>query len=227
MRDYKELLGLVAKVESDAGKPVVTYVMMDPGEGEPITMPSQKGYATLISEMSSVDKNSKPAMQRQMKAQKRQQRQPKPPKELKAEIEKPKAVAKKWSMPPLFAAKPKPVEKPKPIEQTASDELDKVVKKADVEKAEKMQTYTMPPKDLVLPTLSVTDQVMELDKIIASLKGGSLDADQMKIVKDEVRGLSGYLASAKVKESEGSLNGDLARMRRLRIDEALNLIGGS
>jgi hypothetical protein len=89
------------------------------------------------------------------------------------------------------------------------------------------QVYAEPAKDLVLPKLSLADQVEELDKIVANLAQRKFSGDQMVIVKDEVEGLSRILSSQPQPAALSPFERDLMALRKARLEEALALIKGS
>ena len=139
--------------------------------------------------------------------------------------------------PPIRA--PAPVPKPSPavqppskpsLEESAAKELTKVMKSADIKPAPQPQPIEIPKppaKKLVLPSLSLTDQVVELDKIIENINKGRFDKSQMEIVKEEVKGLADLLSSQP--QSSASLSEfdqDLQVLRKARLSAVLSMIGG-
>ncbi|MDE1865404.1 MAG: hypothetical protein KGH94_02060 [Candidatus Micrarchaeota archaeon] len=122
----------------------------------------------------------------------------------------------------------KPEAQQKPLEDSAAEELKKVVSSSKMTTpAPQPQAYE-PTSKLVLPTLSLADQVEELDKIISNIKRSRFNSMQMEIVKQEVVGLAKLLASQPQQGAPiGGLDKDLADLRRIRLSEALSLIGGA
>jgi hypothetical protein len=244
MREYKELLDLITNIESSGTKRAVSYVKMDVRSGEPLSV-TPRSFQELLSEIPSslfaapLPKQKKSLIPQIAKTQ-TQQPQRQPPQELIAQrIEpgqqaaakpEPKAPPPKplisWPkqapQKPQPAAAPRP--QPKPLEQSAAEELQKVVTASRITTSAPAEEVYVPSSKLVLPTLSLTDQVAELDKIIKNLKASSFDGDQMAIVKEEVVGLSKMAQQKSVAPAEG-LDKDLMELRRTRISEALSLMG--
>lgn len=289
MREYKELLGLVSKMDSGTEKRTVSYVRMDVVSGEPMTF-EPRSYSQLLEDLSPADTFAQMSVRQQKKQQSQQaqkqvqaQRQvefPAPAQEPEEEkksqgwslgrqqkqadqgkwtipsfpsLEIPKATLPSpietrapkqgWSV-PVFkkphlnrpAAQPEQakhynytsVQKPStaPLAQAAAEELSRVVKASEIPVQQvQQQAQVRPSSSLVLPNLSITDQVTELDKIIQNLKNSSFTPDQMQIVKEEVTGLAKSLVSQQTVPAEG-IEKDMFELRTTRLAEALSLIRG-
>ncbi|MGC8478739.1 MAG: hypothetical protein ACP5NE_02330 [Candidatus Micrarchaeia archaeon] len=83
--------------------------------------------------------------------------------------------------------------------------------------------------DLVLPTLSLTDQIAELERVIEGIKEGIFDEEHLEIVKLEVFGLHDIVEKAERKkkraEANGSeIEGSLVEVRNQRLEEAIALL---
>jgi len=84
-------------------------------------------------------------------------------------------------------------------------------------------------KDLVLPKLSIADQISELERIIEGLKEQVFDDTHKEIVLQEVYGLNAYIdrSSKDLKKRRMTLNQteqSLWMLRQQRLDEAISLI---
>ncbi len=243
MREYQELLDLITNIESSGTKRSVSYVKMDVRSGEPLSV-APRSFQELLSEIPSsmfaapLPKQKKPLIPQIAKNPPQPQRQP-PPEPIPQRIEpdqqaviKPEAKVPKPKLliqwPKQAPQKPKPAAAPrpqsKPLEQSAAQELQKVVIASKITPSPAAEEVYVPSNKLVLPTLSLTDQVAELDKIIKNLKASNFDSGQMAIVKEEVAGLSKMAQQQSAGPAEG-LDKDLMELRRNRITEALSLMG--
>ncbi|MCL4372229.1 hypothetical protein M1373_02835 [Candidatus Marsarchaeota archaeon] len=83
--------------------------------------------------------------------------------------------------------------------------------------------------DLVLPKLSIADQISELERIIEGLKEHVFDEGHMEVVMQEVYGLSAHIdkSSKDLRKRRITLNEteqSMWNMRNQRLQEAMNLI---
>ncbi len=249
MREYKELLATVSEMESAAPKPMVNYVQMELESAEPVSVGAPRSYSQLLGEvaradgglMSSKQKKPQPILMVPKLT-------PTPTERVTKKIKEPSAAAapkKGWSMPsrhkldlqveaaasptlqPPQIMRPQKVQ-PKPLERSAEEELAKTIKASAIETPRPVQQVYQPPKDLVLPTLSLTDQVAELDKILENVQQRRFNSAQMAIVKMEVKGLSEMISSQPESLSSPTpFDQDLRDLRRARLAEILALIRGS
>ncbi len=84
-------------------------------------------------------------------------------------------------------------------------------------------------KDLVLPKLSIADQIAELERIIEGLKEHVFDESHMEVIMQEVYGLNAYIdrTSKDLKKRKITLNQteqSLWSLRGQRVSEAMNMI---
>jgi hypothetical protein len=280
MREYKDMLEIVTKMENASPKQTVNYVKMDFGVGEPLTIETPRSYPQLLGEVSKTDSSASSSpkhgrfQQTQVQVQP-QKAQPIPPQQLKPEAKiqvQPKDLEKKneqqgkgWfggfgsSQPkpkiqptptvqqkaeqpraqiqPVAAVQPMPkptlppaqVQPTKSLEKSAGEELIDAMKDASIKPMPTAQpVYVQPAKNLVLPTLSLTDQVVELDKITENIKQKRFDNYQMSIVKQEVEGLDSFISSQpKPASPPPGYEQDLLDLRKARLTEAITLIHGS
>lgn len=294
MREYKELLELVSKMDVGTQKRSVTYVKMDVVSGEPIEV-QPRSYPQLLGELASVDtfaqmsgrqqrRQTQASNQSQMQIQRQPDAQSAIPQEPRSGLKWsmpsfPKGAPKsseqqKWSIPafpdlqipksmpippssqvekPAFKLsmpsfkipqlhKPTALQEPRQfnaasaatqslqepaLEQSAASELAKVVKSSDIITPPiQQQAQVRQLNSLVLPNLSVTDQVTELDKIIQNLKGSSFSQEQIQIVRKEVIGLFKAVESESKPESAAGIERDMLDLRQARLTEALVLLRG-
>jgi hypothetical protein len=120
-----------------------------------------------------------------------------------------------------------PVKPPQPLVEAAADELSKVVVGMPAAPAPQPQQVQASPttEGLILPTLSLSDQISELDKIIDNLRASNFNSEQMSIVRAEVTGLS-KVVSSQESSAAGGLESDLQNLRKIRVAQALSLMGG-
>ncbi len=90
-----------------------------------------------------------------------------------------------------IAAEEKPTEIASAQRQPARlGSVEYALRKLEVMGAKAVAVRRVRDEDLVLPRLSVTDQIGELEKIITGLKEGAFGSDQLEVVGDELYGLS-------------------------------------
>lgn len=85
-------------------------------------------------------------------------------------------------------------------------------------------------KDLILPNLSISDQISELERIIEGLKENVFDAEHIGIVTQEVYGLQQVVSQEKRKmkdKKQDSLEKSLWDLRDQRLDDAVHLLSKS
>ena len=82
-----------------------------------------------------------------------------------------------------------------------------------IHKADNSHHGSKSTRDLVLPKLSITDQVAELGKIVDNLREGRFESDQLAIVKEEIRGLAEELSSEKQTDPTWPFQQDLINLR--------------
>lgn len=96
--------------------------------------------------------------------------------------------------------------------------------------AEEMKRRQVNVSELVLPGLSVADQISELERIIEGLKENVFDRDHMQIVADEVYGLSQVIADDRkmskrgAAAQQGALEKSLTDLRDQKLAEAAALL---
>ncbi|MGC8662273.1 MAG: hypothetical protein ACP5RT_00590 [Candidatus Micrarchaeia archaeon] len=93
----------------------------------------------------------------------------------------------------------------------------------EFEKSVKRETEKIKGEKLVLPTLSLQDQISELEKISEGIDEKVFNEEQMKIIKEEVRGLNEKLKSKKSQPID-EFQKSLLSLRDQKMKEALSKI---
>lgn len=109
----------------------------------------------------------------------------------------------------------------------ALDELQDIAKKsgAAVHRYEKIIKFKVERKKLVLPNLSLPDQISELEGIIESLKNNYFDKYQMDVAVAELHGLSDATEEeSRSKAGLDPLQTELVGLRNRRLSEAIALL---
>ncbi|MEM0094310.1 MAG: hypothetical protein QXV17_00800 [Candidatus Micrarchaeaceae archaeon] len=103
----------------------------------------------------------------------------------------------------------------------AAEEIRKLVGKASAEFEESMLHEIRKVKvgKLILPTLSLQDQLSELEKINEGLDENVFNDEQLKVIRQEVFGLAETLRYEKPKSLD-AFQASLAAMRAKRLEEA-------
>jgi len=134
----------------------------------------------------------------------------------------PKLEQAKPQAAPKPRAKPNPSYFKKDLEEAASrlsviakagSEISNVIK----EEKEKAKT-----KGLVLPTLSINDQISDLEKISEGLKEHAFTKEQIDIIVLEANGLARLIAQGK----QPNVPTDLAELRNRLLKEIIDEVGG-
>jgi hypothetical protein len=128
-----------------------------------------------------------------------------------------------------------PQQKPTPA-QSVKDEVgnfaDNLTKSAQVA-AQSINTFSMKVKgedDLILPKLTVSDQITELERMIEGIKSSSFSPDQIKIIKSELNGLNEELAQQKSQQGATApvgIDQQLLLLRNTRLSEVMMLVSGA
>ncbi|MCL4389374.1 hypothetical protein M1397_02045 [Candidatus Marsarchaeota archaeon] len=83
--------------------------------------------------------------------------------------------------------------------------------------------------DLVLPNLSITDQISELERIMEGIRGGAFGNDDMEIIKEELYGLAVEVdeekrKTRKAKEIPKGEDYQLLLLRDQRLSNAIDML---
>ncbi|MEM3208346.1 MAG: hypothetical protein QXE33_00240 [Candidatus Micrarchaeaceae archaeon] len=118
---------------------------------------------------------------------------------------------------------PQQIQHARPAEAAvkAAEEIRKLVGKASAEFEESMLHEMRKVKvgKLILPTLSLQDQLSELEKINEGLDENVFNDEQLKVIRQEVFGLAETLRYEKPKSLD-AFQASLAAMRAKRLEEA-------
>ncbi len=117
-------------------------------------------------------------------------------------------------------------------EEAAKKELESIkAKLGEIAPAIKeMRRKRVSTKDLVLPSLSLSDQIAELERIVEGVKENIFDEEHLEIVKQEVYGLNAVAEKAErdrkrsKAQIESSVEDSLITIRQQRLNDAMNLL---
>jgi len=90
----------------------------------------------------------------------------------------------------------------------------------EFEKSIKRETERIKGEKLVLPTLSLQDQISELEKISEGLDEHVFSDEQIKIIKDEVYGLRDKVKSERISAAD-EFQKSLIDLRKQKINEVI------
>ena len=138
--------------------------------------------------------------------------------------------------PPQPAAQPQPIQAPPPqvdkVKENAKAELKQFTKSINQQPVTqiKIKLKKVNIKDLVLPNLSLVDQVGELERIIDGLRGQMFDKDELTIVAEEIYGLAKQVEAEKkeVSKKKRELTDEeypLWLLRDQRLGDAIKMLG--
>lgn len=250
MRDYNDLAKEVEEIEARTSRPQTTFVSMEIGQGDQIGV-TPKSYDKIMLDVFHIDIVKELAMQqarsggRKIKMAKQQdvvlqelKAQPEP-QPLQQPVAQPPPPASDGKEPVLVKKKPEARQFKMPampnigmeLKQTVSKEMSDLVKSTSAKAQQpppqepKMTMKEAQTEGLVMPNLSISDQVSELEKIIDNLRAGRFDKDETEIVVRELNGLQRYLKAQSAQAQPGSaLQDSLVSIRDKRLSEALALL---
>jgi hypothetical protein len=115
-----------------------------------------------------------------------------------------------------------------PAMQAAEKEIREIISRIPLQK-HRIEVRHVNIKDLVLPSLSISDQVSELERIIEGLRASAFDQDHLSVVAEEVYGLrqevNRLAREMKKKQAEmNPLDKTLWTMREERLNDAVLLL---
>jgi len=115
-----------------------------------------------------------------------------------------------------------------PAMQAAEKEIREIISRIPLQK-HRIEVRHVNIKDLVLPSLSISDQVSELERIIEGLRASAFDQDHLSVVAEEVYGLrqevNRLVREMKKKQAEmNPLDKTLWTMREERLNDAVLLL---
>lgn len=119
------------------------------------------------------------------------------------------------------------------LSQSVKEEIgvfaDKLTQKTE-QQPQPINTFSMKVEgadDIILPRLSTSDQIAEMERMIEGIKENSFSSDQLKVIKKEVTGLNDAIAREKAggygKESSG-IEQQLVQLRDRRLTEVMTIV---
>ena len=234
VKNYAELIVIVQEVEKDATK--VEFNSIDISNFEtarpPIKKPDFKPLLDLALGIESgrvkEDFVPKPTAQQQVK----QVLDSKPIKQVVQMQVGNSTVQNTVYVPEDISTRQIEIQKPTPS-QSVKDEVaafaDKLTEKTEQQKPQ-INAFNMKvagEDDLILPKLSTSDQIAELQRMIEGIKGASFTNDQLKIIKKEVLGLNDEIAQSKKQgygKESSSIEQQLVQLRDSRLSEVITLV---
>jgi len=107
----------------------------------------------------------------------------------------------------------------------ATNEIKEIVGSVgkEFEKSIKRETQRIKGEKLILPTLSLQDQISELEKISEGIDENVFNEEQRKIIKIEVRGLKDKIKNEKIMPSD-ELQRSLVALRNQKVEEVIKKI---
>ncbi len=223
--EYKDVLSIVEEIEKSAVKSTVSFVdlsKVETGDHGAIS------YEELLSKIASVYGGK-------IREERVQREAPKPSHIVTAGL-----AQAAYSQPQVYRqAQPQPQGETNQQEQLpssaikrekkgAKSDLESIVKKlGSVARAPSMKVRRVNVSELVLPNLTLADQISELERIIEGLRENVFDSEHLEIVKEELCGLS-QVVNASNKQGrpapKSELEESLFELRDQHLNEALALL---
>ncbi len=232
---YSELVDRIMEIEKEAAKNDIDFIDTDPvlHESESSDAQKVKTYAELVTFIESVE-GRMPVQRRtvDMKPQLQQvqpqvQEVPGSPQLIAAGITQTMHARGMGGREPPGAQQ----ESAKRQKLDVANELSALADRLSTIKApfSALSRKRINVKDLVLPSLSILDQVSELERIMEGLKENVFDSEHLDIVKQEVYGLEQVVAEGRAAVKKGkvqltSLDQSMWTLRDQRLLDAMALI---
>lgn len=223
MAEYEELLKVVEQVENSSEKQELNFVDMS------VIMSAQRQenapkYLDLLGDVSAIESTQKMQREEQMR-----------------ERQKMELAAQRPGQPMASAAVQSNQAQREPVYERYEEQMAKGVEGVKAElgtlanrlgtikpKIGELKIKRINTKDLVLPGLSLSDQISELERIIEGLRQGVFDSDHLDVVRQEVLGLAQVVRSqeksANAPQYMDQTERSLAAVRDQRISEAIPLL---
>ena len=112
---------------------------------------------------------------------------------------------------------------PPSLSTSATAELKEIINTQGITAPAPAPPMSMAQSNAILPKLSITDQLSELEKITESIKNNNFDSNQMEIVREELIALSDSMSSKGTDPLSG-VDQALWNLRKTRLAEALSLL---
>ncbi|MEM0149620.1 MAG: hypothetical protein QXW10_01850 [Candidatus Micrarchaeaceae archaeon] len=229
--DYKDMLNVIGNIEKNAAKVEASTIDITPIMNS--SQAQNVSYSELLQKLSKVESKE---YEKHIIREK-----PKPAHIITAGLEQ-----AAYSQPQVYAParqaegqaaarqvqpalRQQAVQPPSEAEaRRAKIELGSIVKKlGSAAKLPQFRVKHVNASELVLPNLTLADQIAELERIIEGLKEGVFDMEHMEIVKEEVYGLSEIVGEMKKKGAQpakSELEKSLFDLRDQRLSDAVALL---
>ena len=221
---YRSLVELIGSVENSSQKEDVDFVDMSAGLGPKGRGEVQGSYVDAMETISRIE--SERGFEPRRRAQAAQphlamsgvqqaatsQAVPAP----QEQVQKPKTQPQ--------PAKPQEFAEPA-IKAQAEQEAKQLTSELHLQKV-KINIRRINLKELVLPGLSMADQISELERIIEGIRGNAFDQEHMAIVVEEVYGLQKHLVMQEKEQKRkhiepSALEQSLIALREQRLNDAI------
>ncbi len=185
--------------------------------------PTAKPQASQPMPQPQVRPQPQPQPQPQVQMQPNPQLRPQPQPQLQSQPQ-----AQPQQQPEHAAEMPKQMKPVKPRRHVFEKELNNAASRLEkiasvsksVEKKIQERQEQKRLKGLILPTLSLSDQISDLEKINEGLKEGVFNAEQLKIIKLETSGLARLIAEGK----QPNVPTDLAELRNKLLKQVIDVV---
>ncbi|MGC9037547.1 MAG: hypothetical protein ACP5IK_02455 [Candidatus Micrarchaeia archaeon] len=239
MTDYQEAVNLIKMAESKSSVNEQEF-SIDPQELQASVEIRRLAYGEVIRQLGFEKEEKGPEAPAAEKAKPEEMAQARPKIAAPFAVQKPQfqpkqaaeaEAAKPQIQPQLQAQAPAQAGKPlKPRKQlfaqelkSATASLEKIAKVSkEIEEAVSKQKEEKKLKGLVLPTLSLSDQISDLEKIKEGLEERVFNEQQLEIIKLEANGLARLIAEGK----QPNAPTDLAETRNSLLKEVIDMVGG-
>jgi hypothetical protein len=217
---YNSLVELIESVEKSSQSPDVEFVDLSPGQESRKRGEVQVSYSNAMETISRIESERGAEPRRRM-----------PTVQPHLAMSGVQQTATSQGVPTLqqAPAQPQPVQRPQEfaapaIKTRAEKEAKQLASELHLQKV-KINIRRINLKELVLPSLSMADQISELERIIEGIRENAFDQEHMTIVVEEVYGLQKYIAmqekEQKRKRIEPSpLEQSLIALREQRLNDA-------
>lgn len=195
--NYKEAISIIEQIEGE--KEEEREYMIDPSNIEPNLPVRTVSYKEVLAQLPLIKGVEKEVAEEEQKVQQPVAPAPTPQK--------------------IKPIKPREVIFSKELSEAAA-RLSKITNISEVETKIKEAREKRMVKKLVLPTLSINDQISDLEKISEGLDEHVFSKEQLKIIKEEAQGLARLIAEGKQPTTPEDLVGLRNQLLRQVIEKA-------
>jgi chaperonin cofactor prefoldin len=240
MTDYREAVNLIKMAESKSSVNEQEF-SIDPQELQASVEIRRLAYGEVIRQLGFEKEEKGPEAPAAEKAKPEEMAQARPkiaakPFAVQKPQSQPKQAAEAEAAKPQIQPQPQaqaPAQAGKPLKprkqlfaqelKSATASLEKIAKVSkEIEEAVSKQKEEKKLKGLVLPTLSLSDQISDLEKIKEGLEERVFNEQQLEIIKLEANGLARLIAEGK----QPNAPTDLAETRNSLLKEVIDMVGG-